>query len=248
MSPKTTYYREQTELTFDRLSSLDDEISNNTYSEVLSVLGDAVKAAVDRADSARNSQNPDIAEIVPEMEGEIIGNLLGAAYLVCQPKITAVVQAALAARSQVMGEKPNSCFSAFGCKPEDVRRCGESFGRGYSKVEVLWHLGNYFKHSGEWRLDGPMELDGDIEKNPNAKHTIPVIEHIELDWDMKNSNAKHTIPVIKAAGLSPATSGNLLTGAEVLGNDEYSNMTAFTKIIDGWSEDVREHIWAFKCT
>lgn len=207
------------ERAIDEIPSLDIAISNNTYSEVLSVLGDAVKVAADKAGSARNSQEPDIAERVPEMEGEIIGNLLGAAYLVCQSKITAVVQAAFEDQCQTRKENPG--FSAFG-KDFEMRELGEPFDCKYSKLQVLWELGNYFKHRDEWNS---------------------VWDEMNLDWKKIEKN-KHTIPVIKAAGLSPMATGNLLTGAEALGNNEYSNMMAFVKIISDWSEAVCKRFWA----
>ena len=211
-----------TESSFDEISSLELAIADNTYSEVLSVLGNAVKVAADRADSVRKSRGPDIADMVPEMQGDIIGNLLGAAYLVCQSKITAVVQAALKEECQIAKERPG--FSVFGTDFK-MRKLGEPFDcSNYSKLQVLWELGNYFKHGDEWNL---------------------VWDGMNSDWDIIKKKNKRTITAIKAAGLSPMADrgGNLFMGAKALGNTEYSNMTVFTKIIADWSECVRKRFW-----
>lgn len=204
------------------LHLLDGAVSDDTYERVLATLGAGVKTAANKIDAAANSGDPDTIEIVTDIETEIVENLLGAAYVVCQTKITAVVQAAIKARRQIL--KESSSFITFGDRAEQVRRLGEPFDCNYSKIEVLWQLGNYFKHREEW----------DLVKTDEGR-----------DWN-PSGNTKRTITVIKAAGLSLGSTGNLRTGADALGNNEYSNMMAFTKIISDWSEYVRESAWAAK--
>lgn len=201
-------YRPPTALDI-HLRLLDYAIGADTdaYEDVLITLGAGVRKAVDRIDRAPNDDDAFIVD-----ETQVIENMLGTAYVVCQNEITAVVQAALkvddtAKASIFQGSKPAE-------RESNVRALGPQFDRTFSKVEVLWHLGNYFKHRDEW--------------DPRT-------------WDGAN---KFTVDAIKAAGLEPLDSGNLRQGAAALGNTKFADMGVFQEVISSWSDDVRKHIRA----
>lgn len=96
---------------------------------MLSALGSGIRAAAKRIDSG--------SEEVADYEVEIVENLLGVAYVTCQPQITAIVQAVLR-------------LPDHGVDARALRDRGPRFDSNYSKVEVLWGLANYFKHRDEW--------------------------------------------------------------------------------------------------
>ena len=193
-----------------RLRLLDHALDDETYASVLHTLGAGVRSAAARITEAEDTGNAGTAEFVTDIETETVENLLGAAYVVCQAQITAVAQVGLRIRGQAL--KDGLTFSAFGGNAHDVRALGEAFDSGRSKIEVLWALGNYFKHREEWSLS---------------------------TWSNPTGVAQHTIPVITAAGLTPGSTGNLRTGAKALGNADYSDMTVFETIIRAWSNGVR---------
>jgi hypothetical protein len=104
-----------------------------------------------------------------------------------------------------------------------VRNRGPRFNETLSKVEVLWQLGNYFKHRDEW------------DRAWNKKRNV---------WEWFNVRDVWTNDTISAAGLSPGNeSENLRRGAEALGNTQYTDVAVFQKIICSWSDDVRNHIY-----
>lgn len=179
--------------------------ATGAYQDDLVTLGAGVRKAAQRIDRAPRDDDAYIAD-----ETQVIENMLGTAYVVCQNQITAVVQAAL----KVADGAPTVAIFDGAKRESGVRSLGPQFGHGLSKVEVLWQLGNYFKHRDEW--------------DPVA-------------WDGGN---RFTVDAIKAAGLEPLNSGNLRNGAEALGNTEYADMSVFQEIIRSWSEDVRKHILA----
>jgi hypothetical protein len=84
-------------------------------------------------------------------------------------------------------------------------------------VDVLWALGNYFKHREEWDRAEWKELK---LKRPG----------------------KDTIPVLEAIGLQKSSSGNLRRGAEALGNAGFTELSVFEDIIRQWANEVRETI------
>jgi hypothetical protein len=201
-------YRKRTAVDV-RLRLLDYAIGAeaDAYEDVLVALSTGVRKSAQRIDRAPQDDDAFIMD-----ETQTIENMLGTAYVVCQNEITAVVQAALrlddAAKASIfLGSKPAE-------RESSVCALGPKFDGTFSKVEVLWHLGNYFKHRDEW--------------DP-------------VTWNGAN---RFTLDAIKAAGLKPGSSGNLRQGAEALGNTEYSDMDVFQEGIRSWGVDVRKRILA----
>jgi hypothetical protein len=191
------------------LQLLDHAVEDDIYASVLSTLAAGINAAANRIDDAEQNASPEMAQFVAEDEVEVIESLLGTAYVLCQTPITAVTQAALRARKQALDD--GLTFPAF-AHCHEVRALGGQFDAQYSKIEVLWALANYFKHRDEWRRS---------------------------TWTKPTGPAKRTVPVLSAAGLQPFSTGNLRTGAEVLGNTDYSRLTVFEDIITCWANEVR---------
>jgi hypothetical protein len=147
--------------------------------------------------------------MVVEDECDAIETLLGATYVVCQVPITEVTQRTLRI-CQLMSESSRP----FAGKRE-VRALGPQFDRQFSKVEVLWAMGSYFKHREEWDPQDWSELK---VKGP-AKETIPVLEALELP---------------------ESSSGSLRAGATALGNAGFTELSVFEDIIRQWANEVRE--------
>lgn len=183
---------------------------DDIYVSVIQTLGHGVRAATATIDDGKDLPS-DILESIAETEHEVIENLLGTAYVVCQAQITAVTMAALRVRTQAL--KEGLVFSGYGGKRHEVRSIGDPYDANYSKVEVLWALGNFFKHREEW---GPAV------------------------WINPSGNEQYTIPALRAAGLQTSSTGNLRTGSEALGNTEYYEMTIFEVIVRQWADKVRE--------
>lgn len=220
----TPVYRKRTAVDV-RLRLLDHAMSEaNAYEDVLSALSAGIRTSAKRIDRA--PQNDD-AFIIDETQ--IIENMLGTAYVVCQAQITAVVQAALrvddTAKAAIFtGNKSARESKVRALGPQWRKRSGKTL----SKVEILWQLGNYFKHHDEWSYRRVV-----FRKSRRVGHA----------WKVDNKN-KHTVQVIKAVGLKALNSGNLRQGAEALGNAKYSDMDVFQDVICSWGVDVHKHVLA----
>jgi len=191
-------YRSPTALDI-RLRLLKFAISNDTYSRVLVSLS---KAAASRIDEVER----DAPEEIVDDECDVIESLLGAASVMCQVPITEVTQRALRI-CELMSES-SRLFAA----KREVRALGPQFDRQFSKVEVLWALGNYFKHREEWKV---LKVKGP---------------------------AKETIPVLEALGVQESSSGSLRAGAAALGNAGFNELSVFEDVMRDWAEDVHEAI------
>ncbi|HEX4159942.1 MAG TPA: hypothetical protein VHY79_15865 [Rhizomicrobium sp.] len=132
-----------------------------------------------------------------DLECETVEALLGTAY---QVKITAVVEAAV----RLLGNPDH-----------EIRGMSPRFNAKFSQVEVLWALGNYFKHRDEWDRS---------------------------EWDTPTASRRFTIRALIAAGLEPSSSGNLREGATALGNAAFSEMAVFERIIDEWAAAIRTEV------
>ena len=217
-------YRKRTAVD-GRLRLLDSAIGAeaDAYEDVLIALSAGIRKSAQRIDRSPKDDDAFIAD-----ETQVIENMLGTAYVVCQNEITAVVQAVLriddtAKASIFQGNKSRRESSVRALGPQSRRKLS---GKTLSKVEILWQLGNYFKHHDEW-----------------SYRRVAFGKRMGLAWKADNKN-KHTVQVIKAVGLKALNSGNLRQGAEALGNTKYSDMDVFQEAIRSWGVDVREHIHA----
>jgi hypothetical protein len=126
-------YKRRTALDF-RLKMLDFVVDADTYERVLRELGGGIRRSADWAESAAEEQLDD--------EIEFVEGLLGAAYVVCQTQINAVVQATL--------RVPDRAITFPNGDAPDVRALDPQFNGKYSKIELLWALANYYKHKDQW--------------------------------------------------------------------------------------------------
>ena len=183
-------YRGRTLLSI-KLRRLDIAVESDVHASVLDELGRAIKKCGERIDRLHPDDDGSL-----DLECELIESLLGTGYVVCQAKIAAVVERA----TELLGKTKR-----------EIRAMGPRFDTNFSKVDVLWALGNYFKHRDEWELS---------------------------EWDLPTGQRRDTVPALKAAGLQASSTGNLRTGAEALGNRAFSDTTVFQTVVDEWAAEV----------
>lgn len=105
-----------------KLILLDMALRDPTLENVLRHLGEGVAAASARANSAEGHE--DWVDAGVDEECDLVEDLLGAAFVVCQTRITAITSLALQIRARALTQgKP---FATFGGKKEDVRALGET--------------------------------------------------------------------------------------------------------------------------
>ena len=178
--------------------------------QVLEPISDAIHAAGDRADRAEASDA--WADAVIDDECDLVENLLGAAFIACQTFITAVVSAAMRLHEYCI--KENLPVSGSLAKKATLLGLGAPVGGlGVTDVELLDALANYYKHRSEWRGS---------------------------DWANPRRRQAATIAVIKRAGLEARSTGNLRTGAGILGNPGYDDLYVFHNLLRAWASRVLE--------
>jgi hypothetical protein len=146
------------------LRLLDLATGADSYESVLVALGRGIRAAKERIDHGGDEY--------AESEVEVVENLLGVAFVACQPQITAVVEAVM--------NLPNH-----GCNRRALRARGPRFDGNYSKVEVLWELANHFKHRDQWPRDTWTN-----PPNKLTEHTVKVITAAGLRYNSTGGNLR----------------------------------------------------------
>jgi hypothetical protein len=179
---------------------------------LISVL-DSMRQGIGRSLAELNaiqSAPEDAQEFLADGEWNVVDNLLGAAYVVCQANIINIVKAVDHVR--IVAKRENLPFTGLD-KPHEIRALGPKFDANYSKVEVLWQLGNFFKHREEW--------------------TQRTWDHPKAKMDVV------TISVLKAAGLNSPELHGMRDGSAALGNTEHWQLRIFHDIAREWARDVR---------
>jgi hypothetical protein len=142
-------------------------VGDDTYEDVLLALGKAIKQSWDAATA--DSDEGWLAYECMKVE-----MLLGAALVVCQAKMTSVLEAWAYVQLHKTGNRPNS---------KSALNYGPTL-NGYSKAALVWAIANYFKHHDEW--------DRSEWQNPfgRSARTIPLIQAIGLHEDNEGNNLR----------------------------------------------------------
>ncbi len=160
--------------------------------------------------------------------------VLGLSFLICQKRITQVQSKVLWAQNRIIGEKMNPIF------PELMGVSSGEFCRGLrklspvihtqhlgatpqvapSKVEAIWAVANFYKHSDEW-------------------HTT--------DWSAIIGPSKQTADVIMACGVKSSSTGQFRDAYEALaGNSDYI-AKPFGEAVNEWVEIIKSK-WNSYCS
>lgn len=156
-------------------SRLAEHVVFRNLDRLLARVGDAI-TAVSTSLEADAGGDPDWFECRIDEETDVIENLLGVAFLICQTHITEVVSRVVWLRRLFEREHPgDELTTTSGSKGDILAFDGISVG-SYSAVTVLDAFANYFKHREEWT--------GDWQKlPPQSRGTATIIESVGASRD-----------------------------------------------------------------
>lgn len=191
-------------------------IGECAYENVISSLSQSLISSEDYVKKSLESECDDFIEAVMDEYLPITESLIGVAYVVCQTQMSNVIAAASALRPHL--DQESKKFGAFSEKPYSIIALGHTSCQPgcRTKVELVWALGNYFKHRDEW----PYDWD-----------TLP--------RDKLSKQSRPTVEMLKEVGLGARNSHILRGGLEKL-NDGASpnNLLVLVEIVDAWSAYV----------
>lgn len=178
----------------------------------LTPIGDAIKEAGREINSLKPDDHEGYIDAVVDEECEVIEQLLGTSFVVCQTYITGVVSRVIGLHQlHTRQDSSNPLTTTDGSKTAIMKFGAKRVGKTpYTAPEIINAFANFFKHREEWRGA----------------------------WEKLTGNQRYTAQTISKAGAKRGSSGNLRTGAEVLGNRNYSDTLKFAKIVSDWAKKL----------
>lgn len=196
-------YRVLLELIEMRLHSL-------PLQRVLDSLGTAVQECDSAIGQATKSQDAEYLEAVVDDECAVIENLHGAAFVICQAEITAVVSHVMRIHKDAMAQGHHLNISD-GTKRGILSMGPPMPGFTYTHVQVINAFANYFKHCEEWNRP----------------------------WAELTGISEQTVVVISAIGASEYNTGNLRKAVESLGIPDYKQLQLLSDHVVRWAKAVK---------
>jgi hypothetical protein len=196
------------------LRLLGDSVVSANIDLVLRAIGEAIAASESRMDALDHDVNSEYLDAVVDDETDVIENLLGASFVVCQTYISAVVSRVDALHSLYKGQHGGAELTTTSTRKRDIMGFGSPRVRGsiFTEVQVIDAFANYFKHRDEW----------------TGK------------WCKLREPSAATARIIQAVGASWGSTGNLRTGAKVLRNESYADVVLFADILRRWLRSVHD--------
>jgi len=197
-----------------RLDYLSATAFPDAVARVLAHLGDAVRETnqfIIEAQGIRMSAEH--FDAIVDDETELIETLAGAAFVVCQTHITAVVTNAIGILDSLRSDAPQQPLPL---KPDKhaLLSSGSPLDSPsqLTRVQVIDAAANYFKHNDEW---GP-------------------------DWSSVRGISARTVANLVALGLNQGSTGNLRQVLQVLGITEYDQLQQLAYDVADWAGTIAQ--------
>jgi hypothetical protein len=193
------------------------EVADDRFLQIFRDFGRLIRRSEEACEKAAAQKNAEYEQFVAESESEYIEEIIGSSFLVLQAKIRRVTSSALALRGGVQA-RHNVGIPEF-ADPASIRGLGGRFKRKKaSLVQLVWDVGNYYKHRDEWPPA--------VWRNNRAKKK----DRHERDRRTRRS--------VERLGIVYASTGNMRTAYEFFGIDPYSKCEQLAEQVQGWATQV----------
>ncbi|MBX3504066.1 MAG: hypothetical protein KF895_01205 [Parvibaculum sp.] len=191
------------------------EVGDDHLERVLSDFSTIIRRSERRCENAEAQGGPEYRDLVGESEGEYIEEIIGACVLVSQAKIRRVTSAALKL-GEIAKNKLSISISEFG-NAEKILGIGEMFkGTNSTAVELMWDLGNYYKHCDEWPSQVWENLEGRFKKQRATRVSV------------------------ERLGISRGSTGNMRNAFKFFSGDQHLDCSALARLVNNWAVVVNE--------
>jgi len=196
------------------LKLLEDSIVLPNIDPVLRSIGEAIAASESRVDALDYDVDGEYVDAVVDGETDVVENLLGVSFVVCQTYISAVVSRVHTLHCLYKRQHGGAELTTTSTKKWNIMgfRSPSVKGSTFTEVQVIDAFANYFKHREEWIGE----------------------------WANLPKQSADTARIIQAVGASRGSTGNLRTGAEALGNESYADVVLFAEVLRRWLRSVHD--------
>ena len=125
-----------------------DERFLRIFGDVAKLIGKSEKACRE----VSGEDDPRYQDVIIDAESEYVEELIGASFIVLQTKIRRVTTAALELRKTMLKEHKID-LDQLSNAGRIHDQCGPYNGTQASLVQLVWDVGNYYKHRDEWPIE-----------------------------------------------------------------------------------------------
>lgn len=205
------------------LRLVDYEVDPHWLDRVHKAIEKEIARGTRRLEKLEQSGNPQYLDSVADEECEQIEELLGVAFVACQSFINRILNRLQDLNEACMAEA-GSKLPSLATRQEALRIMAPTLaGSAFTDVEVIYAVGNYWKHSEDWPT---CEVLTDTRR--------------KCVWDLPNMRPiqKTTAEVVSSIGLCYGSTGNLRTSAKVLGVSDYMDLSPIRRALESWAKHV----------
>jgi hypothetical protein len=186
------------------------------FGDFAKLIGRSEKACEEAAEQT----DTDYQQFVAEAEGDYLEELIGASFIVLQTKIRRVTSSALAFRKAMLAEHQIDI-----CELSNTKQIHKVSGDSYKRkraslVQLIWDVGNYYKHRDEW----PVEVWR--EKSASKKEASSV-EH-----------GRQTRRSVQKVGIVQFSTGNMFTAYQFFDIYPYAKCEQLAHKVQSWADQV----------
>jgi hypothetical protein len=190
---------------------LEIDVRDDRFIRIIEDIASLIATSEAACAEAMQRGNDDYADAVITTETDYLEDLIGTIFLMLQTKIRRVGQSA-ADLSKMLEASYGQAVKIW-ADPRAVRAEGGDYkNTGNSLVELIWAVGNYFKHRDEW------------------SHDV---------WTSQgNGMDVKTRKLVQAAGAVESSSGNMRAALEFFGVDPYSSCGKLAQDVQNWANAI----------
>jgi hypothetical protein len=201
-----------------RLWLLKYEVGDERFQQIISDFAGLIGRSERACEKAAEQGNPDYAEAVADTESDYLEELVGASFLVLQAKIRRVAKAAerlVTFMNEQYGLKVN------GLDRQSIFKMGGTYRKtGHSRIELIWAVGNYYKHRDEW--------DAEVwDNHPTAAQGAD-----------PHRQSRATRRTVEKVGVTQSSTGNMRKAYEFFGITPYSKCEKLAEKVQAWAEEI----------
>jgi hypothetical protein len=195
---------------------LKHDVEDERFQTIFGDFAHLIRRSELACERAAKQDDPDYRDHVVDGECEYLEELIGASFLVLQAKIRRVFASAEVLRTHML-ERRNMDLPSLS-RGNLMKLGGPYNGTRLSLVQLIWNVGNYYKHRDEW-LGEVWEDDPEREKGRMVQF-------------------RDTRRGAEPAGITFGSTGNLRTAYEFFGVHPYSKCAGLAENVQAWAKDV----------
>jgi hypothetical protein len=220
--PVSKEFRVRAVLSLMRLATRDDSLER-----LHRAIEFEIEACSRRIDEAAADGDKDFIETVIDEECDQTEELLGLAFVAAQSFITNVRTRAVMLVDVCSRDLGIRLTFVSDPKAYDILKFAPGLlpATGFTLVEAINSVANYWKHSEEW---------------PTSYIKAGKVLRPNWDLTLMRGNERRTAEIVASLGMVPGSAGNLRQATKALGVPEFENLSKVRQILRDWATGLHE--------